>query len=190
MRGLSSFGEPMQQDTGRRSPRPVRSTGATARGVEAVPWLDLERYIGRWHGLAWLPLPFQRRCSGELTLEYTPRDDGLVAVVSACRDEDGRLSEAHGVLRQPEPLREPARLQLRFAPAWLNRLRLVWNEHWVIALDADYRWAVVGEPRRRYLWILGREPRMDYHLFEELKAIPRRMGYDLAPLLVARQRAG
>jgi apolipoprotein D and lipocalin family protein len=46
----------------------------------------------------------------------------------------------------------------------------------------------VGEPRRRYLWILAREPRMDYHLFEELKAIARRMGYDLAPLLVSRQR--
>ena len=189
MKGLSSFGEPMQQHTGRRSSqRPARSNGGATRGVEAVPWLGLERYIWRWHGLAWLPLPFQRRCSGELTLEYVPRDDGLVAVVSACRDEAGRLSEAHGVLRQSEPLREPARLQLRFAPAWLHRLRFVWNEHWVIALDADYRWAVVGEPRRRYLWILGREPRMDYHLFEELKAIPRRMGYDLAPLLVSRQR--
>jgi apolipoprotein D and lipocalin family protein len=180
----------MQQHTGRRSSQPpARAAGTTERGVEAVPWLDLERFIGHWHGLAWLPLPFQRRCSGELTLEYAPRDDGLVAVTSACRGEDGRLSEAHGVLRQPEPLREPARLQLRFAPAWLDRLRFVWSEHWVIGLDPDYRWAVVGEPRRRYLWILSREPRMDYHLFEELKAIPRRMGYDLAPLLVSRQRS-
>ncbi|UGB45285.1 lipocalin family protein [Frateuria edaphi] len=180
----------MQLHTGRRSSqRPARAAVTAARGVEAVPWVDLERYIGRWHGVAWLPLPFQRRCMGELTLEYAPRDDGLVAVVSACRGEDGRLSETHGVLRQPEPLREPARLQLRFAPAWLDRLRFVWNEHWVIGLDRDYRWAVVGEPRRRYLWILGREPRMDYQLLEELKAIPRRMGYDLAPRLVSRQRS-
>jgi apolipoprotein D and lipocalin family protein len=179
----------MQQYTGRRSPQRPSGAGNTAsRGVEAVPWLDLERFLGRWHALAWLPLPFQRRCIGELTLEYATRDDGLVAVHSACRAGDGRTSEVHGVLRQREPLREPARLQLRFAPAWLDRLRFVWNEHWVIGLDQDYRWAVVGEPRRRYLWILAREPRMDYHLFEELKAIARRMGYDLAPLLVSRQR--
>lgn len=178
----------MQQHTGRHPPqRPSRGASPT-RGVEAVPWLDLERYVGRWHGLAWLPLPFQRRCTGELTLEYAPRDDGLVTVVSACRGEDGQLSEVHGMLRQSEPLREPARLQLRFAPAWLDRLRFVWHEHWVIGLDRDYRWAVVGEPRRRYLWILSREPRMDYRLVEELKAIPRRMGYDLGPLLVSRQR--
>jgi len=58
----------------------------------------------------------------------------------------------------------------------------------VIGLDRDYRWALVGEPRRHHLWILGREARMDYHLLEELKATARRMGYDLAPLLMSRQR--
>lgn len=180
----------MQRHTGKQSgQRGPRASGTATRGVvEAVPWLDLDRYVGRWHGMAWLPLPFQRRCAGELMLEYTPRDDGLIAVDSACVDMDGQPSQAHGVLRQPEPLREPARLQLRFAPAWLDRLRFVWSEHWVIGLDRDYRWAVVGEPRRRHLWILSREVRMDYHLFEELKAIPRRMGYDLAPLIAGRRR--
>lgn len=179
----------MQQHTGRRSPQRPSGAGSTiSRGVEAVPWLDLERFLGRWHGLAWLPLPFQRHCTSEFTLEYASRDDGLIAVRGACHIGGGRMSEAQGVARQPEPLRDPAKLQLRFAPAWLDRLRFVWNEHWVIGLDRDYRWAVVGEPRRRYLWILGREARMDYHLFEELKGLARRMGYDLAPLLLSRQR--
>lgn len=180
----------MQHPTSRRSsqPPPRAGTGA-ARSVEAVPWLDLDRFLGHWHAVAWLPLPFQRRCAGELTLEYAPRDDGLIVLHGSCRTADGRVSETHGVVRQPVPLREPAKLQVRFAPAWLDRLRFVWNEHWVVGLDPDYRWAMVGEPRRRYLWILGREARMDYHLFEELKGIARRMGYDLAPLLVSRQRA-
>lgn len=180
----------MQHHTSRRSSQPPPRAGTTgARSVEAVPWLDLDRFLGHWHGVAWLPLPFQRRCAGELTLEYAPRDDGLIALHSSCRAGDGRLAEAHGVVRRPVPLREPAKLQVRFAPAWLDRLRFVWNEHWVIGLDSDYRWAMVGEPRRRYLWILSREARMDYHLFEELKANARRMGYDLAPLQASRQRA-
>jgi apolipoprotein D and lipocalin family protein len=179
----------MQQRPDRRSSRRQTQTADIApRNVEAVPWLDLERYLGRWHGAAWLPLPFQRRCAGELVLDYALRDDGLVAVTSTCRAQNGRLSEAHGVARRPEPLREPAKLQLRFAAAWPARLRLAWSEHWVIALDHDYRWAVVGEPRRRYLWILGRESRMDYHLLEDLKSTARRMGYDLAPLIVANRR--
>jgi len=170
------------------SRHPSLAASGTARAVEAVPWLDLDRYVGRWHGVAWLPLPVQRRCAGELTLEYVPRDDGLIAVHSACLADDGQVSEAHGVARQPEPLREPARLQLRFAPAWLERLGFVWSEHWVLGLDHDYCWAMVGEPRRRYLWILNREPQMDYYLFEDLKTIARRMGYDLAPLRESRRR--
>ena len=179
----------MREHTGRGpSQRSLLAGDAGARGVEAVPWLDLERYVGRWYGVAWLPLPFQRRCQGELEVEYAMRDDGLIAVRSVCRSEGGRLTESHGVARQPEPLREPAKLQVRFAPAWLHRLRLVWNEHWVIGLDRDYGWAIVGEPQRRYLWILCREERMDYHLLEELKAVARRMGYDLAPLLTSRRR--
>ena len=179
----------MREHTGRGpSQRSLLAGGAGARGVEPVPWLDLERYVGRWYGVAWLPLPFQRRCEGEFEVEYAMRDDGLIAVRSVSRSEGGRLTESHGVARQPEPLREPAKLQVRFAPAWLHRLRLVWNEHWVIGLDRDYGWAIVGEPQRRYLWILGREERMDYHLLEELKAVARRMGYDLAPLLTSRRR--
>jgi len=175
---------------GRRSSQSTPLVGHPAeRTIQAVPQLNLPRFLGRWHGVAWLPLPFQRRCAGELTLDYAARDDGLIAVHSACRGEDGRISEAHGVARQPEPLREPARLQLRFAPAWLDRLRLVWNEHWILALDDDYHRAVVGEPRRRFLWILNREPRMDYHLLDDLKTIARRMGYDLAPLITARRRS-
>jgi len=54
----------------------------------------------------------------------------------------------------------------------------------VIALDPDYQWAVVGEPDRRYLWILSRLPDMDRALFEQLKARAEAMGYDLAPLRV------
>jgi apolipoprotein D and lipocalin family protein len=157
--------------------------------VEAVPWLDLDRYLGRWHAVAWLPSPFQRRYAVELMLEYAPRADGLIDVHSACRDEDGRPSEVHGIARQPEPLREPARLQLRLAPVWLGRLQLAWHEHWVIGLDRDYRWAMVGQPRRRQLWILSREARMDYDALEDLKATAQGMGYDLASLRAACHRS-
>lgn len=180
----------MLEHAGRRSSRrPPTATHLDARPVEAVPWLDRDRYLGRWHGVAWLPSPFQRRYAGELMLEYAPRGDGLIAVHSVCRDEDGRLSEVHGVARQPEPLREPAKLQLRLAPLWLGRLQLAWHEHWVIGLDPDYRWAMVGQPRRRHLWILSREARMDYDALEDLKAAAQRMGYDLASLRAARPRA-
>ena len=35
------------------------------------------------------------------------------------------------------------------------------GDYWIIDLDPDYRWVTVGEPRRKYLWILSRESKMD-----------------------------
>jgi ABC-type branched-subunit amino acid transport system substrate-binding protein len=33
---------------------------------------------------------------------------------------------------------------------------MVWGDYWILGLPADYSWAVVGSPDRKYLWILGR----------------------------------
>lgn len=137
-----------------------------------------------------LPMRFQRRCTDDVIAVYRLESDGTVSVRNTCRRADGRLLAARGVARQPDPLHEPARLKVRFAPAWLDWLPWVWADYWVIALDPDYRWAMVGEPQRRYLWILAREPRMERALFDTLKAKARHMGYDLAPLIVSARRAG
>ncbi len=40
----------------------------------------------------------------------------------------------------------------------LMNWRPVWGNYWVLALGPDYDYAVVGEPGRRYGWILARTP--------------------------------
>ena len=41
-------------------------------------------------------------------------------------------------------------------------------KYWVIALDPEYKWSIVGEPGRRYLWILSRTPTLDDALYRRL----------------------
>lgn len=159
------------------------AVAAAPDDVVSVEALDITRYAGEWHEIARLPMFFQRKCLRAVTAQYTLRDDGLVGVVNRCRTEDGDLLEAEGVAR-----RDPAhagQLQVRFAPDWLSWLPLTWADYWVIALDPDYQWAMVGEPGREYLWILSRTPDMDRARFEALKAKAEAMGYDLAPLITS-----
>lgn len=151
--------------------------------VTSVPQLDLSRYAGTWHEIAHLPVSFQKKCQGEITAQYTLRDDGKVGVRNRCRVADGGFIEAEGVARRVEG--HPGRLEVRFAPDWLGWMPLVWADYWVIALDPDYQWAVVGDPDRRYLWILSRTPSMPRMQFEQLKARAAAMGYDLEPLILA-----
>jgi hypothetical protein len=53
------------------------------------------------------------------------------------------------------------RLEVRFAPAWLSWLPMVWGDYWILKLDRDYQVALVGTPDREYLWVLSRAPRLD-----------------------------
>lgn len=159
------------------------SAARAAEPVASVPELDVSRYAGQWYEIAHLPMYFQRQCVGDITARYSLEPGGRIGVLNACRTKDGGTDQAHGTAR-PVP-GHPGRLEVRFAPEWLSWLPWVWADYWVIALDPDYQWAMVGEPDRDYLWILAREPTMDRALFARLKAQAEAMGYDLAPLVMA-----
>lgn len=150
--------------------------------VTSVDSLDIDRYAGQWHEIAHLPVSFQKKCVGDITATYSLRADNRISVHNACRTAEGDRLAADGVARTVEG--HPGQLQVRFVPDWLSWVPLVWADYWVIALDPDYQWALVGEPDRRYLWILSRSPSMDAALFEQIKARAEAMGYDLAPLRV------
>lgn len=147
-----------------------------------VPQLDLQRYSGQWHEIAHLPMFFQRQCVGDITATYTPRADGTIDVRNACRTKDGSTDVSEGIARPVAG--KPGQLEVRFAPEWLSWLPLVWADYWVIDLDPDYRWAVVGGPDREHLWVLAREPRMNHALFQRLKARAAAKGYNLRELKV------
>lgn len=158
------------------------TTALAAAPVESVERFDLDRYAGQWHEIAHLPVSFQKNCVADITASYRLRADGRISVLNRCRTADGGTIEAEGVAR---PVAGHAgRLQVRFAPDWLSWLPWAWADYWVIALDPDYQWAMIGEPERKYLWILSRTPSMDGALLERLKRQATDMGYDLAPLRV------
>jgi len=153
---------------------PVRA----ADPLSVVPELDLDRYAGTWHEVARYPNFFERNCASDVTANYTRNADGTITVVNACRKEDGSTMSAEGLAR----VVAPAKLEVRFAPAWLGWLPFVWGDYWVIELASDYSYAVVGDPSREYLWILARDPRMDDATYARITGGLARFGYDAGKL--------
>jgi apolipoprotein D and lipocalin family protein len=147
--------------------------------LPVVPQLDLARYAGEWHEIARYPNFFERKCVRGVTANYTRNADGTIAVVNACVKEDGTTERAEGAAR----VIAPAKLEVRFAPAWLSLLPFVWGDYWVIDLAPDYSYAVVGEPSREYLWILARAPQMDDATYARITGGLAAFGYDAAKLL-------
>ena len=147
-----------------------------------VPALDLDRYLGQWHEIAHLPMFFQRKCVSDTTATYTLKDNGRIEVRNACRTADGSRQQSVGEAKAVAG--SPGALKVRFAPAWLGWVPGIWGDYWVLDFDPEYRWALVGGPSKKYLWILSREPRMDAALFGRLKSAAEARGYDLKDLVV------
>ena len=147
--------------------------------VRTVAAVDLARYTGKWYEIAAFPMYFQRRCLGDTTAEYAVRDDGDLSVVNRCRTEDG-FDEATA---RAWAVEGGGNAKLKVSFFWPFRA-----DYWVVGLDDAYRWAVVGNPERRYLWILSRTPRLPGPLLEQALAAARAQGYDLSQLRDTPQR--
>jgi apolipoprotein D and lipocalin family protein len=129
--------------------------------LKTVPYVDLNRYMGKWYEIASIPQSFQKDCVAS-SAQYSLRNDGKVDVLNQCRLKtlDGKLKQAKGVAWVTEP-ETNAKLKVSFFWPF-------WGKYWIVDLGADYEYAVVGHPDRDYLWILSRTPQMDEQTYEAI----------------------
>jgi apolipoprotein D and lipocalin family protein len=136
----------------------------------AMDDLNLDLYAGLWYEIARFPNRYQRNCAA-ITAEYTARRDGNFDVRGTCPDRrPGRSgSTMEGVAR----LDGPAELSVGLT-AWMPLFR---RTVFVLDVSPDYAVAVVGEPRRKYGWIMAREPQITEEQFARATEVLARNGY-------------
>ncbi len=141
-------------------------TKTTAHTVDHV---NLELYAGKWYEIASFPAPFQEDCFCT-TATYTRVQDEI-QVVNACRrgSPQGSVDTAQATA-YAVPCTGNAQLKVQFF--WPFK-----GDYWVIGLDPDYRYAMVGHPAKKYLWILSRTPTMEDKKFQSLVELARSKGY-------------
>jgi apolipoprotein D and lipocalin family protein len=154
------------------------------KNLKTVDRVDLDRYIGLWYEIAKIPNPFQKMCTGNTTARYTLRKDGRIDVQNRCMKKDGTFTEANGIAKVVDK-RSNAKLKVSFVR--LLGLSLFWGDYWIIGLDEDYRYAIVGEPARKYGWILSRTPEFSPEQWEAANQILRDRGYDPKTFIKTRQ---
>jgi apolipoprotein D and lipocalin family protein len=143
--------------------------------LETVARVDIERYMGKWYEIASFPQWFQKGCVATAAT-YTLRNDGAVDVLNQCREKtlDGKEKRAKGKAWVVEK-KSNAKLKVRFFWPFSG-------DYWIIDLDDNYQYAVVGHPKRNYLWILSRTPQLDQEVYDRILTRLRDLHYDLTPL--------
>lgn len=142
--------------------------------LKAVDRVDLRRYAGKWYEIARYPNRFQRDCESDTTAEYNLRNDGKIQVINSCRKKDGTITTARGTAKVVDTTTN-AKLKVTFFWPF-------YGNYWIIGLSANYDYAIVGEPDRKYLWILSRTPTMDEVTYRQLLEQIKSAGYDPARL--------
>ncbi|CAN5535360.1 lipocalin family protein [soil metagenome] len=136
--------------------------------LEVFPQVDLDKYLGEWYEIARLPAPFEKECYSTKAV-YEKNEDGTISVTNTCRIESiqGKLKRAKGkaIVSDPET---NAKLKVQFFWPFSGN-------YWILDVGPGYEYALVGEPARKYLWILSRTPELEKIIIEKLvqKAINR-----------------
>ena len=154
------------------------------RSMDTVSGFEVDRYLGEWHQVAAIPVWFQRNCVANTTATYGPGEDDLIAVTNRCEMADGVLDEAEGRARfQGDP--SEGKLEVTFVDVFGEWIWATGGDYWILGLDPDYRWSVVGHPSREYGWILARTPTLDPATLATVDGILKDEGYDTCTLMMS-----
>ncbi len=147
---------------------------------KVVNSVDLNKYAGKWYEIARLPNFFERKLKCA-SATYTLRPDGKITVLNAGNyiDDPKKSTSTTGVAWVPDK-NSPAKLKVQFFWPFSG-------DYWILYLDKDYRYVLVGDPDTKYLWILARDKVMDDTTYRMLlqKAVDN--GYNVDNILRVEQ---
>ena len=138
--------------------------------LKIVPSVDLQRYAGDCYEIARYPNRSQKDCASDVRVRYGLHNDGRISVRNECLKANGRSDVANGTARITDA-KNNGKLKVTFFWPF-------YGDYWIIDLDPQYRHAVVGEPGRKYLWILSRTKDMDDSSYQRILMRVAENGYD------------
>ena len=148
---------------------------ADQKAPGTVHFVDLKQYAGKWYEIARYPNRFQKKCVSTVTATYKLRKDGKVEVINECKQANGKFKTTKGSARVVDKATN-AKLKVTFFWPFSG-------DYWILDLDPDYNYAVVGEGKRKYLWVLSRTPEMDPETYTQILDRISTQGYDTAKLI-------
>jgi lipocalin len=158
----------------------IMASAYSQKAPSVVSSVDLNRYKGLWYEIARLPFFFERKLKCT-SATYTLREDGRITVLNKGNylTDPKKSTSSQGVAWIPDK-NSPAKLKVQFFWPFSG-------DYWILELDKDYRYVLVGDPSHKYLWILAREKKMDEKTYSMLLGKAVENGYDVKSIIRVEQ---
>lgn len=142
-----------------------------------TPTLDIQRFMGRWYEIARYEHRFEKGMT-HVSATYTLSGNGKIEVLNEGLKE-GKHKQIKGRAKQPNP-QDPGKLKVSFF-LWF------YSDYYVLYIDPEYRYLLVGSSSDKYLWIMSREKSLAKETLDQLLDKLRVRGYDTDKLLFVAQ---
>ena len=142
-----------------------------------TPTLDIQRFMGRWYEIARYEHRFEKGMT-HVSATYTLSGNGKIEVLNEGLKE-GKHKQIKGRAKQPNP-QDPGKLKVSFF-LWF------YSDYYVLYIDPEYRYLLVGSSSDKYLWIMSREKSLAKETLDQLIDKLRVRGYNTDKLLFVAQ---
>ncbi len=137
--------------------------------LSTVSNLNIEKYMGIWYEIARFPNSFEQNLEC-VTASYTIKENGDIEVLNKGYNTlKKKYNTATGNSWMPNK-KLPGQLKVSFFWPFSGN-------YFIITLDNDYKYALVGDPSRKYLWILARDSKLDSDTYNMLIQIAKDKGF-------------
>jgi apolipoprotein D and lipocalin family protein len=145
---------------------------SNSKQLDTVQEVDLQKYQGKWYEIARIPNTFEKGLTC-VTANYTIKENGKITVLNEGRkmDNPAKRSSSEGTAWVPD-INDPGKIKVSFFWPFAG-------DYQVIALDENYKYALVGSPSLDYLWILSRTKTLDTTVIENLQSTATKQGFQV-----------
>ena len=151
------------------------SCATIPKGAVPVTPFQIDRYLGKWYEIARLDFKYEKNLNNT-TAEYSSNDNGTIKVVNkGYNTKKGKWDQAMGKAKFVGE-KNIAMLKVSFFGPFYSGYN-------VIAIDDEYRYALIAGKSLRYLWILSRETSIPVEIKDKYLKIAEEIGYRTTDLL-------
>lgn len=156
----------------------ITNTVFAVQPPQTVEYVDVLKYQGQWYEIAKITNSFQKKCTQGTTADYKILSAEELQVTNSCIKSTGEVDVAEGRARIEDNVSN-AQLKVTFAKIFGKWIYAFGGDYWIIGLEPNYEWAIVGHPTREYGWILSRKSFLSAEQLSEIKKKLSEQGYDV-----------
>ncbi|MEO6916551.1 MAG: lipocalin family protein [Chitinophagaceae bacterium] len=151
------------------------SCSTIPKGASAVKPFDKVKYLGKWYEIARMDFKFEKNLVNT-TAEYSLNPNGTIRVEN--NGYNTKKEKWKRVIGKAKFVREDniAMLKVSFFGPFYSGYN-------VIAIDPEYRYALVAGKNLKYLWILSRSKTIPDQIKNHYLKIAQDIGYNTSKLL-------